>query len=197
MSGRGPRGASGAFLRPALALALVAIGIVTVCFQAYASDEVADTGARRDLRSVLAERVLRVSMTRFDVPPFHFVQADGTVAGPEADLARQIAATLGVQLVLVAEAETFDAVVHDVANGRADIGISKLSRTYYRLKQVRFSEPYITLRHALLYNRLAIGSLSEGRSPAQALRDFRGRLGAVRGSAYVDFAHRKDRKSVV
>jgi hypothetical protein len=78
MSGRTPGGAPGVFLRPVLALALVAIGVAAVCFQAYASDEVVDSGAR-DLRSVLAERSLHVSMTRFDVPPFHYVQADGTV----------------------------------------------------------------------------------------------------------------------
>jgi len=45
--------------------------------------------------------------------------------------------------------------------GRADIGISKLSQTYYRLVRVRFSDPYITLRHALLYNRAVRGGAGQ------------------------------------
>ena len=49
-------------------------------------------------------------------------------------------------------------MVDDVAQGRADIGISKLSQTYYRLIRVRFSEPYITLSHALLFERAAVSS---------------------------------------
>lgn len=36
-------------------------------------------------------------------------------------------------------------VVDIVAVGRADIGVSKLSQTYNRLKHLRSSEPYLTL----------------------------------------------------
>ena len=65
---------------------------------------------------------------------------------------------LGVRIEFLDGAPSFDAVVDDVAQGRADIGISKLSQTYYRLIRVRFSEPYITLSHALLFERAAVSS---------------------------------------
>jgi polar amino acid transport system substrate-binding protein len=83
---------------------------------------------------------------------------------------------------------SFDAVIDLVATDRADIGVSKLSQTCRRLHRVRFSEPYITLRHALLFNRSVIAQDSDRRPPAAVLQRFSGRLGLIGGSAYVDFA---------
>ena len=99
-----------------------------------------------------------MSLTRFNLPAFHW-RSESSFAGPEIDLAKQIARALGVRIEFLDRAPSFDAVVDDVAQGRADIGISKLSQTYYRLIRVRFSEPYITLSHALLFERAAEGYL--------------------------------------
>jgi ABC-type amino acid transport substrate-binding protein len=104
-------------------------------------------------------------------------------------MAQQIGRALGVKVEFVDNAESFDALIDFVADGRADIGISKLSQTYNRLKRVRFSEPYVTLRHALLFNRVAIAH-EAGQPPAAVLQKYKGRLGVIAGSAYVDFAHR-------
>jgi ABC-type amino acid transport substrate-binding protein len=150
----------------------------------------AQPGSIRDLKTITDHGVLRVSVTRFDLPAFHWRTADGSLAGPEIELGRQIARALGVQVAFVEDAPSFDAVVDTVANGQADIGLSKLSQTYYRLMRVRFSEPYVTLRHALLFDRATIAARSNGRPPEMALRQFRGRLGAIRRSAYVDFGRR-------
>jgi ABC-type amino acid transport substrate-binding protein len=163
-------------------LLLVAFGSLT--------DTAAQPGSTRDLKTIVDQGVLRVSVTRFDLPAFHRRTGDGSFAGPEIELGRQIAAALGVRIAFIDDAPSFDAVVDTVDNGQADIGISKLSQTYYRLKRVRFSEPYITLRHALLYDRAAIAAHSNGRPPEEALRQFRGSIGAIRGSAYVDFGRR-------
>ena len=48
----------------------------------------------------------------------------------------------------------------------------------------------MTLRHALLFNRVAIARAAVGRPPAAVLQKYRGRLGVIAGSAYVDFAYR-------
>ena len=147
-------------------------------------------GASRDLQSILDAEILRVAVTRFDLPSFHVRGSDGKLLGPEIEMARQIAGALGVKAEFVDTAESFDAVVDYVADGRADIGISKLSQTYNRLKRVRFSEPYVTLRHALLFNRGAIAREAARQPPAAVLQKYKGRLGVIAGSAYVDFAHR-------
>ena len=129
-------------------------------------------------------------MTRFDLPAFHWRTAGGRLVGPEIELGWQIARALGVKIEFIDDAPSFDGVVMAVAKGQADIGISKLSQTYYRLMLVRFSDPYLTLRHALLYARASVAARSKGRPPDEVLREFRGRIGAIRGSAYVDFGRR-------
>ena len=144
----------------------------------------------RDLQAIVDGAVLRVAITRFDLPAFHVRAPDGTPAGPEIDMARQIGRALGVKVEFVDSADSFDAVVDFVAQGRADIGVSKLSQTYDRLKRVRFSDPYVTLRHALLFNRAAIARAAAGRPPAAVLQKYSGRLGVIAGSAYVEFARR-------
>lgn len=148
----------------------------------------------RDLKAVVESGVLRVAVMKFDLPAFQWRDA-GSLAGPEILLAREIARALDISILFVDDAASFNAVVDAVAAGRADIGISKLSQTYSRLKLVRFSEPYITLYHGLLFDRSAVaGQSGAGRSgdlaPGDVLRTFGGRIGVIRGSSYVDFARR-------
>jgi ABC-type amino acid transport substrate-binding protein len=147
-------------------------------------------GLSRDLQSIVDAKVLRVAITHFDLPSFHVRRTNGSLLGPEIEMAQQIARALGIRVEFVDSPESFDAVVDYVADGRADIGISKLSQTYNRLKRVRFSDPYVTLRHALLFNRMAVAREAAGRPPAAVLQKYGGRLGVIAGSAYVDFAHR-------
>jgi polar amino acid transport system substrate-binding protein len=142
----------------------------------------------RDLQSIVDAQVLRVAITRFDLPGFHSHGVDGALDGAEIEMARQIGRAIGVRVEFIQSAESFDAVVDLVATARADIGISKLSQTYGRLRRVRFSEPYVTLRHALLFNRAAIAREADGQPPSAVLQRYRGRIGVIAGSAYVDFA---------
>lgn len=143
----------------------------------------------RDLKTIVDSKVLRVGLTRFDLPAFHR-RSGGSFSGPEIDLARQVGAALGVDVKFIDDAASFDGVVNAVANGSVDIGLSKLSQTYYRLERVRFSTPYISLRHALLFNRASVAEISGGQAPDETLRTFNGRIGVIGRSAYVDFARR-------
>ena len=88
----------------------------------------------------------------------------------------------------IEDADSFDAVIDLIASGKADIGISKLSQTYARLRRVRFSIPYITLRHAMLFNRAEIAREANGQSPAAILQKFHGRIGLTAKNAHVEFA---------
>lgn len=183
-------GRTAAMFRPGL-FGVVALTVCIALANLYAADQPAlKSGPQRDLQSVVDAKVLRVAITHFDLPAFHVRGADGTPAGSEMEMVRQIGRALGVGVQFIDSAESFDAVVDFVAAGRADIGVSKLSQTYNRLKRVRFSEPYVTLRHALLFNRLAIARAAAGRPPAAVLQKYRGPLGAIAGSAYIDFARR-------
>ena len=77
----------------------------------------------RDLASIRASGTLRVAITHFNLPAFHWREKPH-FAGPEIDVARQIASSLGVEIIFVDDAASFDAVVDTVAAGRADIGNS-------------------------------------------------------------------------
>jgi ABC-type amino acid transport substrate-binding protein len=130
---------------------------------------------------------LIVAVLGVDQPPF-FMSRNGTLTGVDVDLAAELAAKLGVRMRFVRDARTFDDVVHLVATGRADLAISKLSRTLPRAQTIRFSTPYVRLRRALLINRVGFAQLAKGRPLPEVVRDYRGTIGVAAGSAYADYA---------
>ncbi len=84
--------------------------------------------------------------------PYHLCSA-GPIFGCDIALAMRIAKQLGVKLELDRSAKDFDSVCLQVANGKADIAISKLSITLERAQYVRFTKPYAVLGMGLLVNR--------------------------------------------
>jgi len=184
---------AGIIMLPRRAAARV-LGVIaiTTCIVVFAppseATEISSPIAARDLQSIIDAKILRVAVTRFDLPAFHAHRFDGNLIGAEIEMAKQIGQALGVGVEFIENADSFDAVVDLVASGSADIGISKLSQTYARLRHVRFSKPYITLRHAMLFNRAAIARDANGQPPAVVLQKFHGRIGLTANSAYVEFA---------
>ena len=75
-----------------------------------------------------------------------------------------------------------------VAQRRADLGISKLSRTLARAQIVHFSQPYLTLNHALVINRVAFARLASNMRVEDVIRQFNGSLGVIARSSFLDFA---------
>jgi polar amino acid transport system substrate-binding protein len=157
----------------------------------------ADVGAQdgaaqppKDTQAIIVRGIMRVAITAFDLPAFHWRRPDGTLVGPEIEIAHLIGRLLKVGVEFVDDCSTFEAVVDAVASGRADIGISKLSQTPDRILHVRFSNPYVTLRHALLFDRVFVGNEAAGLPPEELFRKFSGTIGVIANSAYVNFAQR-------
>ena len=146
-------------------------------------------GPQPDLAGVLARKELRVALPSYDVPPFFHVR-DGVLQGMDIELAKNLAAELGVRLVFDRRAKTFNAVVDIVAAREADVAICKLSRTLLRARVVQFSRPYLVLKHALVVNRVRFAELARGRDAADVIRDLKAPIGVIGGTAYVDFAQR-------
>ena len=67
--------------------------------------------AAHDLQSIIDANLLRVAVTRFDLPSFHAHRPDGTLVGAEIEMAQQIGRALGVRVELIDAADLFDAVV--------------------------------------------------------------------------------------
>jgi ABC-type amino acid transport substrate-binding protein len=144
----------------------------------------------KDSQAIIARGIIRVAITKFDLPGFHWRSTNGELVGPEIELTRLVGRLLKVGVEFVDDCPTFDAVVDAVASGRADIGVSKLSQTPGRILHVRFSDPYFTVRQAILFDRVFVGNEAKGRPPEEAIRKFSGTIGVIAKSAYVDFAQR-------
>jgi len=126
-------------------------------------------------------------MLGVDSPPF-FYERDKRLQGIDVAMAHEIGQALGVPVRIDRSPRSFNAVVEMVSRGEADLGISKISRTLARAKSVLFSDPYVTLRHSLLLNRLAFANLARERSALATMHDFKGSMGVIAKSSFVDFA---------
>ena len=111
----------------------------------------------------------------------------GQLAGLDVTLARDIAARLGVKASFNRSPKSFNEVVELVAQGGADVAISKLSRTLVRAQMVRFTKPYVTFRHAMLFNRLRLAQHTSEEALPQLLRGLKGNVGVIGQSSYEGF----------
>ena len=101
------------------------------------------------LDQVLEIGALRV-ITR-NAPSAYYLGNSGPT-GPEYDLARGFADSLGVQLDMQPVDSLAD-IVPSVASGDAHMAAASLSITEQRLSQVRFSQPYQQVEQHLIYRR--------------------------------------------
>ena len=141
-----------------------------------------------DLEKIIEKGFLTVAMNKNDRVPFFYRTDDNNTIGTDVDLANEISSSLGVKLKLLRNANTFDEVVDQVALGKADLGISKISRTLERSKRVVFSSPYMTLRQAILLNRKELAKIKKGRSLESLVQNFDGTLGVIEGSSFSRYA---------
>lgn len=89
-----------------------------------------------------------VIATSPDFPPFESLGADGSVEGIEIDLLNIICDKLGVELAI--EQMDFDSVLPGVQAGKYDMGVSGISVTEKRQKNVLFTEPYCLAAQAIV-----------------------------------------------
>ena len=130
-------------------LLMLALGINTAGHRAVAAEPVAFP----DIQRILDAGVIRVAIRAQDAAPMIMTAADGTLTGSEPDLARDLAAKLGVSVTFVRTADTYDGVVDVVANKAADIAVSYLSGGVRRARYVYFSQPYVQQSERFLFNR--------------------------------------------
>ncbi|WP_189401721.1 MULTISPECIES: transporter substrate-binding domain-containing protein [unclassified Mesorhizobium] len=138
-------------------------------------------------KPIVSDNRLRIAMPAFASDPFFPADGSGD-KGIDMDLARGIAAELGVEPVFDRSAVTFDAMVQKLASGEADLAIGKLSRTLKRGRSILYSRPYAMLHQGLLANRVNLARITQGKPPEQIIRDFSGELGVIEGSSFATYA---------
>ena len=142
-----------------------------------------------DIARIAARGELIVAMLGVDTPPF-FYEKNGELVGLGVDLAKAMAKELGVNVRFNRAAKSFNGVVDIIARGEADIAISKLSRTLARSQVISFTEPYLTLNHALILNRVAFAQFARERPLPDVIRRFTGTIGVINRSSFQDYANR-------
>lgn len=142
-----------------------------------------------DIARIVDRGELIVAMLGVDSPPFFF-ERDGELSGLEVDIAHEIAQELKVKVRFDRSAKSFNEVIDIVGSQQADLGISKLSRTLARAQVVRFSDPYLTLKHALVLNRVAFARMAGDKPVPDVVRSFNGTIGVIAKSSFADFAVR-------
>ena len=110
------------------------------------------------------------------------------LVGCDIALASRIARSLGVKLELDRSARDFDSVCRNVALGKADIGISKLSVTVERAQYVRFTIPYAVLRTGILIDRLRVSKAKARDNVLEFCNRGDTAIGVIGRSAYLEFA---------
>jgi polar amino acid transport system substrate-binding protein len=142
-----------------------------------------------DILKIVNKGELVVAMRAADTPPFFYLK-EGKLVGLEVDLATAIAKELKVPVRFDRTAASFNDVVDIVARGGADLGISKLSRTLARAQVISFSDPYLRLGHALILNRVRFAEYARNIPLPAAIRKFKGSIGVIANSSFVDYAQR-------
>ncbi len=78
--------------------------------------------------------------TEATYPPYEYLDDNGAFAGCDIFLAEQIAAEIGVELVMMDTA--FDSIIMDIKDGKGDIGIAAFTITPERAEVIAFSDQY-------------------------------------------------------
>ncbi|MBP0581155.1 transporter substrate-binding domain-containing protein [Labrys sp. LIt4] len=179
-----------------LAAPVLAIPPVAAAAQPEQPDGPSAAPLAGDIDAILARQTLVVAMPGFQSFPF-FGGSNDKPQGIDADTSQQLAAALGVKLVLDRSPTTFDGAVALIEQGRADIVVAKLSRTLGRARNISYSRPYAQLSHALIINRVRFAILADGRQPEDVVRSFDGELGVIAGSSFEYYARNNFTKAKV
>jgi len=99
------------------------------------------------LKSVQKAGKLTIA-TSPDFPPFEELQADGSVTGIEIEIMELICKELGVELEI--KQMNFDSVLPGIQAGKYDVGVSGISVTPAREKNVKFTVPYCLAAQAIV-----------------------------------------------
>ncbi|MCP4115161.1 MAG: basic amino acid ABC transporter substrate-binding protein [Desulfobacteraceae bacterium] len=86
-----------------------------------------------------------------DYPPFESIDDKGNIIGFDIDLARAVAAELGVEAKFVNMG--FDSIITAVKSGQVNVGISSFSINEERKASIDFSTPYLVSSQVVLVQK--------------------------------------------
>lgn len=125
-------------MKKALALGLALMMLLTL----------AACGSKGTTLQKLEKAGKLVIATSPDFPPFESLSGDGKVEGIEIDILDAVCQMLGVSLEI--QQMDFEAVLPGVQAGKYDVGVSGITVTESRQKNVLFTDPYCLAAQAIV-----------------------------------------------
>lgn len=107
-----------------------------------------------DLQKIISNKKIIIALNSQDYPPYFYQNERHELDGFDVTLAKDIAKSLGVKLEFNRNAKSFNEVVQEVEQGKADLGMGAISATPNRGLYVNFSQPYLMVKQVLIVNRL-------------------------------------------
>ncbi len=147
-----------------------------------------DTPYFPDIEAILKRKKLIVAIHQdLNSAPFVF-NHNGKLIGCDIDLAYKIAKALGddISVEFLCSAETYDELVSQVIDCKADIAISNISYTTERSKHVFYADPpYITLYISLLVDRSELEKMPDKVSVSDLFSEHRqSKICVLEGSSH-------------
>ena len=130
---------------------LLAVGLLSGCGQDKNNN---DTAANGTTNTGATTKTITLG-TSADYPPYEFhqvVNGKDTIVGFDIDIAKDIAADMGAELVI--KDLPFDSLLNELSSGRIDLVISGLSPTEERKKAVDLQKSTIKRSNRLSCARL-------------------------------------------
>lgn len=130
--------------------------------------------------------VLVAGIPRDDLLAFYEEDEEGNMSGTDVELAKSIAASLGVDIVFSREAANNDELTKQLENGEIDMVVATYSRTLDRALRVRLSEPYLSIGMAVMINKQAAVQRGVTQNPAGYLKTSGEKIAVIAGTSHVD-----------
>lgn len=174
-------------MRKFVKIIFVALSLI-ITLPLYAAAKDTPVNCPEDMAKILQRGKLIVGIYYKNKPPFVMTNELGDLYGFDVDIAKDIAQKLGVDLEFNNDAKSYKQLHQLVAEGKVDVVICKFSRTYNRAKNVKFSNPYLTLRRAMLVNKMFASKHGIKEYPIDYLKNNKVRIGVREKTSYVEFA---------
>jgi polar amino acid transport system substrate-binding protein len=167
-------------------ISILILSLIVTPIKATAAD--LPTNCPEDMAKILERGKIIVGIYYKDKPPFVMTNEMGELYGFDIDIAKDIAAKLGVGLEFNNEAKSYKQLHQLVAEKKVDVIICKFSRTYTRAKNLKFTTPYLTLRRAMLVNKVFASQKKINEYPIDYFKKNRVKIGVREKTSYVEFA---------
>lgn len=165
--------------------AMMIAGTLSACGSDNNSTSSQDIGSSSQTSSKIDEIKEKgeiVMLTNATFPPFAYIEDDGSVQGVDVDIAQAFAQKLGVELKVVDM--DFPAIISSLASGKGDFAAGGMTVTEERLKQVNFSDEYVTSSQVVIVRD---GSDIDGQTKEELDKALSGKNIAVQEGTTGDF----------